>query len=249
MKIHTIRGYIQSIYLVEYSDKLLLLDGCSRIDHDCVIDYIEHTLKRSRHDLTLILVTHMHPDHAGGVHSLAKTCGANIATSNAPGQWYSGFDGLLMHWTDMLLAAYVGKRKGKRWQLRYYPRHLKADHYLADGMTLPDFDDWQIIHTPGHTDRDIAVLHLPSQRIYVADLMVKVKGKLLAPFPLFYPKHYCHSLLAIKLLAPSSLLLAHEGEIPFADIDFDALIDSAPKVPVTHWRSIKSKFKQALGGR
>lgn len=249
MKIHTIDGFIQSIYLVEYSDKLLLLDGCSRADHDIVIDYIEHTLKRSRFDLALILVTHMHPDHAGGAYLLAKSCSAKIATSNAPGQWYSGFDGMLMHWTDMLLAAYVGTRKGKRWQLCYYPRYLKADHYLADGMIVPDFAEWQIMHTPGHTDRDIAVFHLPSQRIYVADLMVKVKGKLIAPFPLFYPKRYCHSLLAIKLLAPRSVLLAHEGEIPFSEIDFDGLIDSAPKVPVTHWRSIKHKVKHVMGLR
>ena len=38
-------------------------------------------------------------------------------------------------------------------------------------MTIPVFDDWQIIHTPGHTDGDIAAFHIPSKRVYIADLM------------------------------------------------------------------------------
>ncbi|MGI3027367.1 MBL fold metallo-hydrolase, partial [Vibrio cholerae] len=29
MKLHTLKGYIQNIYLAEYPDKLLLLDGAS----------------------------------------------------------------------------------------------------------------------------------------------------------------------------------------------------------------------------
>ena len=114
MKIHQIEGYIQTIYLVEYPDKLMLLDGCSRADHDIVLQFIQSQLNRSIHDLSVILVTHMHPDHAGGAHKLAQTSGAKIASCNAPEQWYRGVSGLLMHWTDMLLALYVASRKGKK---------------------------------------------------------------------------------------------------------------------------------------
>ncbi|MAO29492.1 MAG: Zn-dependent hydrolase, partial [Alteromonas sp.] len=32
MRLHTLSGYIQHIYLAEHDDGLLLLDGCSRAD-------------------------------------------------------------------------------------------------------------------------------------------------------------------------------------------------------------------------
>ncbi len=67
MHIHTLEGYIQNIYLVEYPDKLMLLDGCCRADVDTVFDYITEQLKRPITDLKLIVVTHMHPDHIGGM--------------------------------------------------------------------------------------------------------------------------------------------------------------------------------------
>ncbi len=46
MKIHTLAGYIQHIYLVEDSEGILLLDGCSRADVDKVCQYITQTLGR-----------------------------------------------------------------------------------------------------------------------------------------------------------------------------------------------------------
>ena len=113
MHIHTLEGYIQNIYLVEYPDKLMLLDGCCRADVDTVFDYITEQLKRPVTDLKLIVVTHMHPDHAGGAHALRKLSGGKIATSNAPGQWYRGIDGFLMHLTDIALAWWVAGRLNK----------------------------------------------------------------------------------------------------------------------------------------
>ncbi|GAL18846.1 Zn-dependent hydrolase [Vibrio maritimus] len=40
MKIHQISGYIQQIYLAEYPEKLLLLDGASRADVGTILRYI-----------------------------------------------------------------------------------------------------------------------------------------------------------------------------------------------------------------
>ncbi len=78
MKIHTLAGYIQHIYLVEDSNGLLLLDGCSRADVDKVCQFITQTLGRPLSDLKLIVVTHMHPDHAGGNKTIVEATGATI---------------------------------------------------------------------------------------------------------------------------------------------------------------------------
>lgn len=53
------------MYLAEYPDKLMLLDGASRADIPHLKDFIEHQLNRSFTDLKMVVVTHMHPDHAG----------------------------------------------------------------------------------------------------------------------------------------------------------------------------------------
>ncbi|KZN40263.1 hypothetical protein N474_08545 [Pseudoalteromonas luteoviolacea CPMOR-2] len=247
MHIHFIEGYIQQIYLVEYSDKLLLLDGCCRADVDTVCNYITHTLSRPVTDLKLVVVTHMHPDHAGGAHLLRTKTGAQIATANVAGHWYSGLDGILMHWSDMVLALWVAGRKNKARKNIWYDRKLNADYYLEDAEPLPGFEDWQARHTPGHTDRDLSLYHQTRNCIYIADLFVKVRGQFIPPYPVFYPNRYRNSLELVKSLKPKSIILAHQGEIDFQDIDFEKLDKQAPSIPVTHWRSVKAKTKRALG--
>ena len=91
MNIHTLAGYIQHIYLVEDSKGLLLLDGCSRADVDNVCRYITQTLGRPLSDLKLIVVTHMHPDHAGGAIKLRERTGAQVASHPKAINWYAGF--------------------------------------------------------------------------------------------------------------------------------------------------------------
>ncbi|WP_375753607.1 MBL fold metallo-hydrolase [Vibrio sp. HN007] len=246
MKIHTLSGYIQSIYLVEYKDKLLLLDGCSRADTEYVCSFIRDELKRPLSDLKLIVVTHMHPDHAGGAHTLRKLTGAKIVTSKHEHHWYRGVDGWLMYFTDLCLARWVAKRKKKKPIMLYYSPWLKPDIRLRDEELLPGFEEWQILETPGHTDRDLSLLHIPSNRIYVADLMVTVKGKYVPPFPIFYLNNYRRSLEKVLSYEPESLWLAHSGEVQLNDEDLDYLMQSIPRRPTTHWRATKHKTRQII---
>jgi len=246
MKLHQLEGYIQKIYLVEYSDKLLLLDGCCRADISLLREFITRELGRPFSDLSLVVVTHMHPDHAGGADKLRSLTGCKIATANVDGHWYSGLDGIMMHLTDIALTKWVAKRLGKPAKLVWYSRHLTADIKLNDKDFLPGFSDWQVIATQGHTDRDISLLHMPSNRVYVADLMVKVKGRYISPFPVFYPNRYMASLKAVEALKASSVLLAHGGEVQLSHQDYQHLYDTAPKEPATHWRSVKSKLRKVL---
>jgi glyoxylase-like metal-dependent hydrolase (beta-lactamase superfamily II) len=246
VKLHHLEGYIQSIYLAEYPDKLLLLDGCCRADVSLIKTFINQQLNRPFSDLTLVMVTHMHPDHAGAAHKLRCLTGCKIATANVDGQWYRGFNGMLMHLTDMALARWVAKRLGKPAKNVWYSGKLKPDFKLDDQDTIPGFDDWLVIETQGHTDRDISLFYEPEKRIYVADLIVKVKGRFLPPFPLFYPQRYRASLAKLKALNPASVLLAHGGEVHLSAEQYQQVIDRAPQVPLTHWRSVKAKLRRVL---
>ena len=202
MQLHRIQGYIQTMYLAEYPDKLMLLDGASRADIPHLKDFIEHQLNRPFADLKLVVVTHMHPDHAGAAHKLRDLTGCQLLAAKRETHWYGGLDGWLMHLTD-----------------------------------------WQILETPGHTDRDLSVYHAEQDVLYVADLMVQVKSHLIAPFPIFHPNQYRSSLKRVFEMNPSCLLAAHGGEVEFDEDAYQHIINTAPVRPITHWRVTKIKLK------
>jgi glyoxylase-like metal-dependent hydrolase (beta-lactamase superfamily II) len=246
MQIHHLKGYIQSIYLVEYPHGLLLLDGCCRADVGQLEEFIGGKLQRPFSDLNLVVVTHMHPDHAGAAHKLRELTGCKIASANMDKPWYRGVNGALMHLTDIALANWVAGRMGRKRQNLWYSPVLKPDYKLNHLDALPGFDDWQALATPGHTDRDLSLLHVPSQKVYVADLIVKVKKHYIPPFPVFHPNQYKSSVKQIQDLNSHSILLAHGGEVQLTAADFQHLHERSPRLPKTPWRAIKLKARQLL---
>ena len=113
---------------------------------------------------------------------------------------------------------------------------------VIDGDIIPDFEDWQVLETPGHTDRDLSLLHLPSRQIYTADLIIKLRHKFVAPFPIYDPKAYIQSLQKVKDLQPSHVMMAHGRELIIDAATFDMLIKHAPK----QRRTVKDTIRHML---
>lgn len=248
MKIHTLSGYIQHIYLAEDSEGLLLLDGCSRADVDKVCLYITKTLGRPLSDLKLIVVTHMHPDHAGGAMRMRKRTGAQVASHPKAAAWYKGLGGRTAHIIDLLLTWWVADRIGKAKESIWYNPILAPDILLKDKQTLPIFANWQVIYTPGHTDHDLSIMHVPSKQAYIADVLVRVKGKLVPPYPLCHPNQYRESLKTLAQSPIDTFFCAHVPPTAKSDIDFEHVIDNAPIKPKNHWHSSKNRIKKKLFG-
>ncbi|MGL4735622.1 MAG: MBL fold metallo-hydrolase [Enterovibrio sp.] len=242
MKLHLIEGYVQTIYIAEYPDRLLLLDGCSRPDVETIVNFITKDLKRPLTDLKMVIVTHMHPDHSGAATILRKLCGCKVAGSNTPGHWYQGISGYIMYKTDLWLTQWMAKRKKKPKKNMSYPRKIKYDLLLDDGEYLPGFFEWQVFQTPGHTDRDLCLYHVPTDRLYLADLIVVVKERYIPPFPVFFPDKYKESLDKLFSLKPKSVFLAHHGEVFLTLEDVEHLKAKTPPEPVTLWRSVNGKL-------
>ncbi|QIZ78938.1 MBL fold metallo-hydrolase [Ferrimonas lipolytica] len=245
MQLHTVKGYIQSIYIAEYAQGVMLLDGCCRADVGTVLRFVRDELKRPVTDLRLVMVTHMHPDHAGGAHRLRQLTGCVVATGYTERSWYQGVDGWLMHLSDIFLGLWMANRMGRPLKNIWYERTLRPDLVVADGDNLPQFPEWSVVATPGHTNGDISLWHQPSHRIYVADLIIKVRDDYRTPWPIFYPNRYRDSVAKVEQMQPAAVLLAHGGEIA-TEPHHRCFAVETPKVPKTHWRAIKLKFQNSL---
>ena len=70
------------------------------------------------------------------------------------------------------------------------------------------------------------------------DLLVKVKGALVAPYPLCHPNQYRRSLERVANSTIKTLFCAHVPPVNKSDIPFDEIICAAPTTPKNHWRSM-----------
>ncbi len=223
--IHEISGYISTLFLIETNGNFLLLDaGCS-CDFQIIKKFLESKGK-SLKDLKLVVVTHMHPDHAGGVKYF-KRHGIPIASTEGAYKWYRGVGGFIQHKIDTFLAQFSARRKQRVLKPVNYKRRFKPDYLLKDGDILPFFSDWKVICTPGHTLYDIVLYNEKAKVLYLADLILKIDNKFVLPFPVLFPDLMRNSLEKIKRYNFDTLLMAHGGIIEKTEenITFEEKID------------------------
>jgi len=117
---------------------------------------------------------------------------------------------------------------------------------LEDGQPLPFFEDWTVLHTPGHTNHDLSLYHKTSHWLYVADLIVRVKGQYHPPYPVYYPNRYKDSLKRLLTLEQPTLLFAHVKTSQLSQEEINQLISVAPSEPSDYVKAMKSRIKRAF---
>ncbi len=88
-----------------------------------------------------------------------------------------------------------------------------------------------MLATPGHTGNDISLWHKASARLYLADVILRVRGRYLAPFPIEFPELYERTLTMLQRLGIREVLMAHGGQGPISFADFQSVLDSLPGLP------------------
>jgi glyoxylase-like metal-dependent hydrolase (beta-lactamase superfamily II) len=210
-RIHPINGCIETIFIVEYQDKILVLDGGCKGAVVNIENYVTKELGRSMDSVKLVIASHAHPDHTGGTHLLKKRHGIPVAAPVDINKWYSGMGGFLQFHIDLFLTSWVaGKNRRPFWSI-LYKRRIKYDYPLRDGDTLPFFDDWKVMETPGHTAHDIVLYNQRASALYISDMFLRLNGKYILPFPVTLPHLMKKSLLKLKPLKIKNLLMAHGG--------------------------------------
>src|SRR4029077_13482557 len=76
----TDRFSMANTYLID-DGRLIVVDPGSILNARLTLDYLERFLHRSPVEIDLIVLTHLHPEHTGGVEILRQVCHAPVAAS------------------------------------------------------------------------------------------------------------------------------------------------------------------------
>jgi glyoxylase-like metal-dependent hydrolase (beta-lactamase superfamily II) len=149
-----------------------------------ILNFVQNTLGRNAGDIKLIVITHSHIDHVGGVDYLVVRTHGDVAAYINAEKYLMGTESIpiakckkLREFLDFLRkhnfprpsisdvflmtwAGIPGIKKGIRSQVT---------HWLVDGDPLPNHPEWKVIHTPGHTD---------DKSLITGDTIINLQGQL-----------------------------------------------------------------------
>ncbi|MGB9113199.1 MAG: MBL fold metallo-hydrolase [Acidimicrobiales bacterium] len=184
-------------------------------------------------DLSAILVTHIHLDHAGGVGDVAKAFPSALVYVHERGA---------RHLVDpSRLVASAGQVYGDLLDSLYgrlEPTPEERVHVLHDGDTVEigNGRTLRAIDSPGHAKHHLGFLDSESGLLFAGDAVgVKLPGggalRPATPPPDFDLDQALNSLRRFAAAAPSRIALAHYGIIP---TDPEVLLAEAAEA-LTHW--------------
>lgn len=115
-------------------------------------------------DVTRIVLTHAHGDHAGGAADLRARTGAPVAIHEVDAAWARR--GEAPPRDPRTLMGRLLNRAGSR--ANGFPA-VEIGEELSDGQVLPIAGGLRVVHTPGHTPGHVSLLHEPSGVLITGD--------------------------------------------------------------------------------
>jgi glyoxylase-like metal-dependent hydrolase (beta-lactamase superfamily II) len=170
-----------NVYLAE-GDPLTLVDVGPR--YDPAREALRQALAERGwgvDDVQRVVVTHAHADHCGLAAELARAAGAEVLTHAANVPWLAqeadvrklAFYAEVMRWAGVpvkTVASLAGMRRG----VYRYDEPVTPDGTLADGdmLRLGD-EDWEVLHTPGHTGGVICLYQAERRLLLSSDHLLR----------------------------------------------------------------------------
>ena len=181
---HKIPLCFSNAYLIEGPAGAVLVDAGPRKCERFLFQYFrKHGIDRSR--IGLIVITHAHFDHVGGLKKIRDVCDCPIGIHPEDAAVVRRGDMVFPPGTKRLGKAVsaLGRLLGRR-LVRYAP--VDSDLLVSQEIDLDPFGvSGKIIPTPGHTKGSLSVL-LPDGESFVGDTAVNLFpghwGTVLPPF-------------------------------------------------------------------
>lgn len=132
------------VYLV-YGEKICLIDSGVASSEDVIFDYIRKT-GRQPEEISLLILTHSHPDHIGSALAIKKASGCTVASHAAEKAWIEDIN---LQSRERPVPGFHSLVGGS----------VKVERALEDGDTL-DLGDGlilDVVHTPGHSAGSISL--------------------------------------------------------------------------------------------
>jgi glyoxylase-like metal-dependent hydrolase (beta-lactamase superfamily II) len=132
------------VYLI-YGEKICLIDSGVASSEQFIFDYIRKT-GRLPEDISLLVLTHSHPDHIGSAKAIKEASGCAVAAHVAEKAWIEDID---LQSRERPVPGFHSLAGGS----------VKVDRALKEGdiLDLGDSLGLEVIHTPGHSGGSICL--------------------------------------------------------------------------------------------
>ena len=132
------------VYLI-YGENISIIDSGVASSEQFIFDYIRNT-GRQPEEISLLILTHSHPDHIGAAQAIKKASGCAVAAPAAEKAWIEDVD---LQSRERPVPGFHSLVGGS----------VKLDRVLEEGdiLDLGDSLNLEVIHTPGHSIGSISL--------------------------------------------------------------------------------------------
>lgn len=152
---------------VIFEDELTLIDTGFRGSSVQIVEFI-HSLGRSEKEISLIIITHGHFDHVGGLPELKSLTRAKVAAHKAE---ITDIDSPLHY--PRVTRPLVRIKAFSALRSAFTVEPTEVDIELEDGEMLKPLSGLKVIHTPGHTPGSISLFSPQYKLLIVGDALNK----------------------------------------------------------------------------
>lgn len=172
-RIPTLGDYINSFAFVDADGQVTLVDCGLRRAPRRIVEGLAGIGKTPK-DVTRIVLTHAHADHAGGASELVQRAAA---------------DGVAVHEADAgnvrsgtsapSAPSTMGRLVSRGPMASFTPFQVATE--LVDGQVLDVAGGLRVLHTPGHTPGHVSLLHEDSGVLVTGDAIFNMAARLSWP--------------------------------------------------------------------
>lgn len=143
-------------YLI-YGKKVCLIDSGVASSEQVIFDYVKKT-GRKPGDISMMVLTHSHPDHIGAARAIKRETGCTVAAHPGERSWIEDVELQLRERPVPNFHSLVGGP-------------VDVDRILLEGdvLDLGDGIGLEVFHTPGHSKGSISLLLHEDKALFTGD--------------------------------------------------------------------------------